>query len=116
VTPYYAGEVRKLDPKLSLTDTAAYAAAMLLCALKHGAVDADVIKRTGVPLHEGKAIAWRLRRSRVWQKKVTHAEWSDPETGGIAFWMDACVGAGLMKRGYGPRTKTGSPLSDGEKP
>lgn len=99
MTPYYANAVRKLDPKLDLKDPAAYCAAMLLCAANHGAVDADVIKRTGVPLHEGKAIAWRLRRNRVWQKMMTrHGGWDDPESGGIAFWMDVCVGTGMMKR------------------
>lgn len=111
MTPYYRNEVRKLDPKLGLNEPAAFCAAMLLCAIKNGANDKDVIERTGVPLRDGKAIAWRLRRNRVWRKEITHhSGWDDPKTGGIAFWMDVNVGTGMMRRSWGPRS-----AADGER-
>lgn len=113
MTPYYRNAVRALDPKLDLNDQSAYCAAMLLCAAKNGASDGDVIQRTGVPLAAGKAIAWRLRRNRVWRKTATHhSGWDDPESGGIAFWLDVNVGTGMMRRSYGPRSENTSGAND----
>jgi hypothetical protein len=95
----YEREIKKLDPNLSLTDTAAYAAAMLLFAMEHGANVNEAIKGTGVPVKEGREIGRRFRTNGIWRGDRTHhSGWDDPESGGIAFWMDASVGAGLLCR------------------
>jgi len=99
MTPYYRNEVRKMDDKLGLDEPAAYCAAMLLCAINHGAYTETVIDKTGVPAEVGNEIAERLRQQRIWVGPQTHhSGWDDPETGGIAFWMDVNVGLGFMER------------------
>lgn len=95
----YEKQVREMDPNLSMTDTAAYCAAMLLCAAEFGADTEDVLGRTGVPTETGYVIADRLRDQGVWDgNKTLHSGWDDPETGGVAFWMDVCTGTGLVER------------------
>ncbi len=88
-----------MDPNLSMTDASAYAAAMLLYAVEHGANVNEAIKGTGVPMKEGREIGRRFRSNGIWRGSATHhSGWSDPHTGGIAFWMDVCVGTGMMMR------------------
>lgn len=101
MTPYYVKALKSIDKHADMDSPSGYAAAMLLCSAKDGlkiGVPA-IIRRTGVPSRHGQRIAERLRANRVWWRgKVCHSGWTDPKTGGIAFWMDALVGAGLMKR------------------
>ena len=99
--PYYVKAIKAIDKHADVAGPSGYAAAMLLCSAKHGlkiGIPA-IIHRTGVPSRQGQRIAERLRANRIWWRgKVYHGGWTDPKSGGIAFWMDALVGAGLMKR------------------
>jgi hypothetical protein len=108
---YYEKQIRKLDRNLSMTDPAAYAAAMLLCGAAHGANVNEVAARTEVPIADARAIGKRLRTNGIWRGvKTCHSGWDDPKTGGIAFWMDVAVGTGMMMRArkQAPSQKVGS--------
>jgi hypothetical protein len=110
LTPYYNSVVRRLDANLALTSHDAYCAAMLICSSKCGAKMRQILTRTKVPKLAAKKIERRLRDNGVWRgEKVFHSGWDDKETGGIAFWMDVCVGTGMMNRAPQQSTSTGEP-------
>src|SRR6185437_11437091 len=93
-----------MDKNAEIDGPSGYAAAMLICSAKRALrgmkIDvAAIIRRTGVPSAHGLRIAERLRKSRIWWRgALHHSGWHDPQTGGIAFWMDVAVGTGLMQR------------------
>jgi len=99
MTPRYRRLVNSLSPGIDLDSQEAIAAAMLLSAAKNGANLRKVLNATGVSAGVGTRIYERLRANRIWWRgTLRHSGWGDKETGEIAFWMDVCVGAGLMKR------------------
>lgn len=112
---YYAKAIHEMDPNVKLDEPAAIAAAMLMAGVKHGAVEDVVIQKAGLPREQALEIAARLRAGGVWDGlKTVHSGWDDPESGDIAFWMDAMVGTGMLQRAKPKRKlkshKYGAPL------
>ena len=92
------GEVKRLDPKLKVTDEAFFVATVLLAALQVGAERKKVAEFLGVTEKRIAKYAKNLEKSGVWKDGKTSCEWFDKECSGVAFWLDVAVAEGLVER------------------
>lgn len=92
-------EVRNMDPQLSGTDPAFHAAVVMMSALEIGQDVRKLARFTHVPLPTIREIAARLRAQGLWKNGTTyHSGWDDPESGGVAFWLDVSIALGYLQR------------------
>lgn len=90
--------IHKMDKALREDDDSFKVATILLAGLQVSPKDKEVSEFTGLPLNFVRAVGKRLRANGVWNGGKTYADWFDDKNGGIAFWMDVCVGQGLIER------------------
>lgn len=93
--------VHELDPALTDESDETYRVAVLMLAASQiGTADDLALARFTNEHAEWVAqIGQRLRSSGVWTEDGgTACEWFEPESGGIAFWLDVAVAQGLVER------------------
>jgi len=72
---------------------------ILLASLEKGPNDTEIAKFLSLDEDFVKTVGKRLRKYGVWTKdNKIECDWSDEESGGIAFIMDILVGQGLVER------------------
>lgn len=88
----------KLDPKLKNkgNEDARDAILLLFGALVDGPNRAN--KTVQIPETRRRKYMKNLRRNKVFVGNEIHAEWNDPENGGIAVLLDANIALGYMER------------------
>lgn len=91
-------EVRKMDPNLDSESSSFRAAVVLLAGLVVGANADSIAEFTGYSRAEVRKFGSNLRECGVWRGSKTACGWDDPESGGVAFWMDVCVAEGTLRR------------------
>lgn len=97
----YRDILQKLDPKLSPTDDGYAAAVVLLAAAKKGTLARDIAREAKYPYQLVCRFVRNYRAGGVFhQGKVRAEDWHDEETGGVGFWLDVCVGQGLVKKTF----------------
>ncbi len=95
-------EVKRMDKNLSPNSDHFKSAVILLSACIVGANKRRVAKFTGYPESFLTPRFELLRKNGVFVGgKVNGNEWSDPESGGVAFWCDVAVAEGLLKTSRG---------------
>lgn len=91
-------EVQHLDPNLD-ADNSSFKTAVLLLAAALMSQDIDaLVEFTGYPTEFITERAEKLRKNGVWVDGKTVADWLDPETGGLAFWLDVLVAEGMVEK------------------
>ena len=90
--------VRESDPNINPDDEPYKAAVVLLASANVGPNDRKIAKLTKYPLALVQEFGDRLRQSRVWKDGKVWCEWDDPESGGVAFWLDVSIAVGWLKR------------------
>jgi hypothetical protein len=98
----YRDLVQSADPRISCTDTAFAAAAILLAAVKTRSTDVDVIaKEVGYPRPLVVHFARNFQSGGVFSgEKIRVDDWTDSSTGRIAFWADVLCGEGTLEKTY----------------
>jgi len=91
-------EIRRLDPKLEPGSETFNAALVTLSSGVIGPNIRRLAKFTGLPIRFVTEIGRRLRQGHVWVGNKVSCDWNNKETGGVEFWLDVCVGQGLLKR------------------
>lgn len=91
--------VRESDPEVEVDSDDFMAAVVLLtAALRTGAHPFRIQRFTGFSRELIDGFGENLRRCGVWKGFKTYADWTDEESGGIAFWCDVNVALGLLSR------------------
>jgi hypothetical protein len=91
--------IKEMDPELSKEDEAFKIAAVLLASTQVGTNAVKCAKLLRKPINEVAPIAKQIRDAGVWKgHRISASGWTDPETGGIGFWMDVLCCQGLMER------------------
>lgn len=89
----------EMDPNLDKSDETYKVALAMLSAAVVGPSDTAICEFTGVSPEWWLPYADNLRKNGVFTAEGrVAANWMDPETGGIAFWIDVNVAQGLMER------------------
>jgi hypothetical protein len=91
-------EVYQMDPTLKQKQNEETRdAVLLLCgALVDGPNNAN--KTAKIPEVRRRKFMKNLRANKVFVGNTIYADWDDPETGGVAIMMDACIALGWMQR------------------
>lgn len=89
--------IRKMDRKLRPETTDYRAAVLLLSSAFVGPNEKTLSEFTGYSLKFIRPRARRLRQNGIWKGNKVVCEWFK-KNGGIAFWCDAAVAEGWLKR------------------
>ena len=92
-------QVKCLDEALSPDDEEFKAAVILLAGTEVKQTIKEIRQFTHYRQSFVVKVVGNLKRNGIFVKgKIHHGGWFDKKDGGIAFWLDVCVGLGLMKR------------------
>ena len=91
-------KIHRMDPNLSEDDEVFDVACLLLSSTIVGPNKRRLRSFTGLSREFIDRTGHLLRRNGVWRAGKVYGDWDDEDTGGIAFWTDVCIGAGLMER------------------
>lgn len=92
--------LHEMDQNLSEQDEVFGAGLVLLAAVDTGQTSvAPLQTTTGLPVNTVRKFVRNLKANGIFKDgKIYHSGWDDEESGGIAFWLDAAVAVGLVRR------------------
>ena len=92
--------LQEMDPELGTADEEFKVGVILLSsALEDVGTDPLTVARfTGYDAEWVMLLATRLQANEIWKDGKVHADWDDPELGGIEFWIDVAVAQGFLER------------------
>lgn len=93
-------EIKHLEPGIEEGSDNFNTALMLLASVVVGANQRKIASFTKLPISFISPRAKRLRENQVWQGGKVACEWFEKDGGSIAFWCDALVAEGLVKRSW----------------